>query len=192
MGRQLSDNLLKPYHFKIISISLPVIFCNATTNCLDVVSEPANKGTMLITQETLDYIESRQYRNGFSSISLMSASRSFIMFGMVFKPFSPLYETINEKVHHMMSGGIMQYLYREQHRSEKTSCNDKVRKREEPIGPQVLTMEHLQYGFLICLILLGLSFVVFAVEMRDSFYFSVVNTLTACSVVKAFLKNRKS
>lgn len=72
--------------------------------------------------------------------------------------YSPLVEIFNEKIHQMHSGGLIYYL-------EKNYTNPKgLKNQPEEIGPQVLTMEHLEIGFLVCLCPMALSVLVFAGE----------------------------
>lgn len=152
------------------------------------MAEPANKGTMLVTEELLNNVEQTEYRSGFSSISLMQIPQGIVMEGVVFKPLNPLYETFNEKVHHLISGGLMQYFQNLQKRSVK-GIREGIRKRDISIGPQVLKLEHLKIGFFIFIIFLVLSILVFLIEMSKVFLPYCINMLTARSIVKGFFSN---
>lgn len=145
---------------------------------------------MLVTQELFNFIESFTYRSGFPSLSLLPGPVITVMHGMMFKNYNPFYEMVDDKIRQMIPGGIMQHLYKEQVRIKKTSSENSVRNSKEPIDPQVLTMDQLKIGFLICAAMLCLSTIVFVVELGIPFYYHLVDVLTACSVVKTFLKRQ--
>jgi uncharacterized membrane protein len=70
--------------------------------------------------------------------------------------FSPLFEKFNEQIDRMISHGIINYLYRR--------FQDISRKNED-IGPQVMTIDHIGIGFVVVLIFLGMSLIVFIIEV---------------------------
>ena len=76
--------------------------------------------------------------------------------GIVFKKFSPFFETYNEVKGWLESNGMMEK-YRQENKVSK--------KKPEELEPQVLTMDHLRIGFLACLIVASVSFVAFTGEL---------------------------
>ena len=75
---------------------------------------------------------------------------------IVFKEYSPFFETCNEIKGSLESNGIM----------EKFRQNNKILRIEpEELGPQVLTMDHLRLGFLACLIVAAVSVAAFFGEL---------------------------
>lgn len=78
-------------------------------------------------------------------------------FAFGFKPFSPFFEIFNEKIGQLLANGWLQNSIPEEILSLKG-------KKMEDIGPQVLTMDHLEVGFIVCLIPQGVAFIVFLLE----------------------------
>lgn len=76
-----------------------------------------------------------------------------------FPPFCPFFEELNRKIDRMISSGILVYWYNNYHRIGYP------KKVVDEVGPEVLTMEHLEIGFVVCLIPLGLSILVFLCEL---------------------------
>lgn len=76
-----------------------------------------------------------------------------------FRPFNPYFEILNEKISELISAGIVQHTYRNLTRM------DIMRNVDDDIGPQVLTMEHLEIGFLICLVPLICAALAFLIEV---------------------------
>lgn len=134
--------------------------CNMSiVDCVSMVTEPQNQGTIALTEEYMSFVHNRLYRSGFSSIYLLDQNLKTTFEGFNFHPFSPYFETFNEKIHEMMSNGIAQTIV-QRHVNPKG-----IRRIEELIGPQVLTMDHTTIGFLICLFPLTFAVVTFLVEI---------------------------
>lgn len=79
--------------------------------------------------------------------------------GFAFKQFSPFIETFNDKL-----GQLMEIGFRSVYEMDESVLNFDKRKEIDEISPQVLTMDHLGLGFLVCFIFLGLSIVLFFME----------------------------
>lgn len=126
--------------------------------CLDAVAEPSNQFTMILFPSIVQKFISSRYRSGFSSLRFIEEDMQMLPMSFEFQPFSPFFETMNEKIDQMLSNGLIEHYY-------KNFVNPKDRKPIiESIPPQVLTMDHVTIGFQVCLIPLALSFVVFILE----------------------------
>lgn len=127
--------------------------------CLALIVEPANKATALFSPTLLYLVNNFIHRSGFSSLELLGETFIKTPVSLMFPYHSPLVEIFNEKIHQMLSNGLIYHI-------EESFTNPKglIQKLEE-IGPQVLTMEHLVIGFLICLCPLMLSVLVFVGEL---------------------------
>lgn len=141
---------------------LPYKLCSDMNACLDIVAETANIGTFLVAKRHLAYAEDEAYRSGFSSLSLLEDGFDSSFVGFNFKSFCPFYETFKSRLDQMTSAGIIL-------RIVDNFFHFKSNQKKMEIGPQVLTMEHLAVGFLICLIPLALSIVAFVGELLIDF-----------------------
>lgn len=77
----------------------------------------------------------------------------------MFWPLNPFFDYFNQILGELEAGGFLIYW-------RKNEINPQGFKRKlEEIGPQVLTMEHLEIGFLVCLFPFGISAIVFVFEI---------------------------
>lgn len=129
------------------------------STCLDIVAEPANKGTTLSYPFILLSIHNNKFRSGHSSLTLLKESYVLTGFSLAFWPFSPFFETFNERILDFLSNGIIEHWF-----GEYENAQDFKRKVIIDIGPQVLTMEHLEIGFIFCLVAAMFSFIAFICE----------------------------
>lgn len=160
-------------------------FNSTELHSLDFVVEPSNKGTMLVTEEYFAFIHTTEYRSGFSSITLSETKLQTTMMGILFRMFSPLYETFNDRVYQMIANGVLPFLHRVQTKIDLQK--DRERIREMKIGPQVLTTEHLKIGFIVSFIPLVFAILAFFVEQCIPSRF-LMKPLIGVSVVRAFLE----
>ena len=132
----------------------------------NVVSEPANRATILTFKYTIKFIEAEKFRSGSTSLVLLEENYKMLPSGIIFKTFSPYFEIYNEMLAWLESNGLMEH-WRRKFQFYSSSL-------PEDIGPQVLTMDHLRVGFLACLIPLFLSVIVFIGELiyQDFHYVS--------------------
>lgn len=151
---------------------------------LDLVAEPSNKATIFATPTYLSMIHRKSYRLGYSSLSFIEekiiTSHSCLPFPMG----SPFYEAFNEKIDEIIESGIVSMW--------KKDLEDFPRNREE-IGPQILTMEHLEFGFLACLIILTMSVIAFTLEIliasTKTGFKLLVEYSIACNVVRTYVRS---
>lgn len=100
-----------------------------------------------------------EYRSGFSSVHLLENCVTMTFMGITFPPFSPFYETFNKMIGDLITSGLMDYWH-------EVFMNPKGLKiTEDEIGPQVLTMDHLEICFVICFIPIVLSLLAFFYEI---------------------------
>lgn len=136
------------------------------TNDLDLASEPTNKMFSVRYKSQLQN-EMEEMRRGSPSFVVLELTFQF-RFCYIFLPFSPFYETLNEKISQANSNGRISRI------REARFGRDEFWKKVEEIGPQVLTLEDLSAGFICFLVPLCISIIVFVLELV---YFHVTNYL---------------
>lgn len=119
-------------------------------NAEDFASEPANKATVLLSANMLDYIHKNELRSGTGSLTFLDATTTVDFRSVAFQRDNPYFESINEKIGDLISSGIVNYYF-------LLSKFVGDMRKEDAEGPQILTMEHLEIGFLICSIPLVLA-----------------------------------
>lgn len=135
---------------------LPFKHCESQELCFDIAVEPDNRGVAQTTDTIFKYyVYLLKYRSGISSLSILdeTALTNHHVFG--FKPFSPLFQAFNKTIGRLIDVGYFTKFFEWIYRSSKN----------EDIGPQVLTMDHLGLCFIACLIPLGIAFVIFLIEV---------------------------
>lgn len=114
---------------------------------------------MLIYPDLLVNLHNRMYRSGFSSLLLLEETHGTLFYGNIFRPYNPFFETFNMDIYRMIASGLTQY-WSDKYLRPK---GDKLKSKD--VEPQVLTMEHLDICFIICLICLAISVLVFILEL---------------------------
>lgn len=123
-----------------------------------MIPEPANKAATMIQSSLITRITSN-YRNGFTSLHAFEETVSQYRDAILFPLYSPFIERFNEKIHYLRLGGLIDHW-------ESDFLNPKgILRKPEDIGPQVLTMDHLEVCFLITLFSLLLGLIAFAGEV---------------------------
>jgi hypothetical protein len=126
--------------------------------------EPENKLTIFGIGKIMSFINNAGFKSGVSSLIVLEEKIKNFYVGMMFDRENPFYDSINELILYLMSGGFIDYW-------TKNNLNQrKMFKLNEKVGPQVLTMSHLGIGFLICLIPLVLSLIMFLFEICMNSY----------------------
>lgn len=142
------------------------------------ISEPSNKGATIVLTRTLNTINSR-YRTDVASFFLLEQEITSVPYGQTFKHFNPFFETLDERMEQIIATKTDNFEQKQQKVSRKMK-----RKHE----PQVLTMEHLELGFIACLISLTFASITFAVEILTPKFRSLTHALIATSVAKTFFR----
>ena len=133
---------------------------NQTKKLMDVaVSEQLNHASILYSRSEKDEIEQKNYRSGTSSLQFLKEDYITHHYGVVFVSFNPYFATYNEVQMGLESNGFM----------AKWRSDEKLRTRKpEEMEPQVLTLDHLRFGFVACLIAGVVSLVAFTGELAWS------------------------
>jgi hypothetical protein len=116
--------------------------------------EPENRIAYIAPPTLLKDAYSRTYRRGLSSIFVADEDVSPAWHG--FDMNIVLKDIISLKASQLVESGILPNVLSEIRRHKLT--------KPEEIGPQVLTLRHLEAGFVVIFVLLGVSFVAFVVE----------------------------
>jgi hypothetical protein len=146
--------------------------------CLNLVAGPENKMAMILGKNFITFIHD-EYRSGFTSILVLEEIVETVFSISVFYFDNPIYESFNRIVGQMDNAGLLNYW-------KEKNQNSKSKQKVEDIGPQVLTMNHLEIGFQIYLVSLTISIAAFIAEivvfcankvtrMMKNFLVSVVN-----------------
>lgn len=125
---------------------------------VDTIAEPGIKGTV-IGAEFLYSLANNRYRSGFTSLSPLPERLGIINYGQVFPSFSPFFDTFNVKILQMYDTGFCQLW------NKGIVQSKDVIKRVEEIGPEVLTLEHLDIAFKIILVAIAISLISFLAEI---------------------------
>lgn len=152
------------------------------------VVEPENKFTTLGSLSNYKSINSG-YRTGTSSLLLSEENIGSLYSGYFFAPHSPFKDIIVLKASHLQEAGFLSLWH-------KFAFNPKGKKPESlKIGPQVLTMGHLEIGFVICIICFMVSIAVFTAEIGNGLakklFRSISNGVYAGFIIQAFMINVK-
>lgn len=113
---------------------------------------------MVIGNRIASTIHNVYYRYGVSSILLLKDSATSLFVTFPFKAFNPFYELFNRMIGNLANGGIYNHWLAIFLKSK--GFNPRI----DEIGPQVLTMEHLEIGFLICIGASVTSIIAFGLE----------------------------
>lgn len=175
------NNLVRP-NCEIYNLKNP----NGLKGGFDEVAEPTNKAVGIGNEEFLSIIN-KGFKTGFGSLAILNETITSTYMGQLFNTFNPFFETINKQTSYLLEAGVVSRC-----RELYVELNRKV----EDIGPQVLTMEHLEIGFLACAILLTLSCIAFIGELLVAHSAMLLRFMRNCfisrSVVKALLKLNRS
>lgn len=125
---------------------------------------PGSKATE-ITSPYLMPLYLGDFRRGFSSIEVLEENIETFHLSLVFPAFCPLIEVFNEKIHQLLASGMVSHWH------DCLLNPTGMKKKPDEIRPQVLTMEHLEVGFLVCFCPFILSIFTFVCEL--AFYLHV-------------------
>lgn len=122
---------------------------------LQNAAEPANKFFVAVTAEEFA-ARNNEFIFGRSSLILLKENIKTSYSCLVYKAESPFKKIFDIKLIQLHESGIIANL---------TSKIDLIENSEKEIGPEVLTMEHLEIGFLAWLVPLIISVVCFVFEI---------------------------
>lgn len=125
----------------------------------DLVAEPDNKAFKVNFAEFVQYLHNTKYRSGVSSLITLDDTLMTAQYSLVYTYNCPYAEMLDRKTTQFLEGGFSTHWYKE-------IFNPTDMKRElEDIGPQVLTMDHLEIGFIVWLVPVLLCILVFIIEI---------------------------
>ena len=141
----------------------------------NIAAEPSNNSTVESNRGSLAYyINNRAYRSGTTSLTYLEENMKLVYIGIFFNVSSPLTEVYNEKLEWLKTGGFL----------DDWKLYEYLPLKLEEIGPQILTMDHLEVAFLLCLAPLSLCFAAFIAELIWSRMASFYKKCSQKTIVK--------
>jgi hypothetical protein len=126
------------------------------------------------------YIRSRQ--TGVPSVAVADEAISPVYWGFV--THISLKKIVSFKASQLNEAGIVAHEWNKVFKEE-------TRMKPEKIGPQVLTLRHLEAGFILICSMLLISIVAFVVELAPKTIKGVLGPCLACYGIVKFVKMRK-
>lgn len=136
--------------------------------------EPSLKIAVLTEQGIVYTLNNRKFRSGLSSLRLLQETLRFSMAGISYEVHHFFTEQFERTLPYLQASGLVNY-WIQNNRNAKSFSNQPI----DP-GPQVLTLEHLEIGFKVCLIPLFMATVCFIYE--------IINFKVYQAVLKQFRK----
>ena len=128
-------------------------------DCFSLVTEPANKLTMLITRDIIENnLLALFLRDGTISLTTINQNVITKFHSVLTRPFDPWHEEFNKVIIRLMSAGIFETI-----KETKWKLLKRADALEVPL--LVLSMDHLLFGFEICGYLILSAFLTFFVEI---------------------------
>jgi hypothetical protein len=131
-------------------------------DCLNTVAEPENKVAVFEYMSkflTIHNNHREYYRSGVSSIKILEERVETYFEVFIFMPSNPFFDYFNQIMAELAAGGFLSYW-------RKLEINPKgIERKIDKIGPQVLTMEHLMIGFVVCLVPCAIGATTFVFEI---------------------------
>lgn len=151
--------------------------------CMDKASETANFYTVFIIRNWLAKMTKKDLRSGLPSLNTLEENLITVYEGCAFKRYSPFYEEFNEKIGRMLASGLIDYWF------SNYVPGWREKNVGEEIGPQVLTMEHVETGFYVCMVPLVLAVIVFLIEIIYPWLKNLLIKYMLVMLIKNFIKN---
>lgn len=123
---------------------------------LNVIVEPENKATSMFQLTYYTHLN-REHRSGTLSIYYIQTRFSSVLAGPGFKRSHHLLKTINEKTSRFFEAGLTDFWTKEE-----------IKNPDDPIEPEVLTMDHIGIGLVCCIVPLILASLIFLLEIIHS------------------------
>ena len=138
---------------------MKIYHLNGSEQFFDIISEPSNRAATSVESFMIELVQHNVYCKGTTSLQFLDEPYKMLYSGIDFIESSPFLKAFDEMLIKMEANGMMDYW--RQHRSFSTT-------KIEEIGPQVLTMDHLKFGFLACCIPMALAVIAFIGELALS------------------------
>lgn len=153
---------------------------------LDIIAEPKNERTLIITHKFLNILEKYRYRSGKPSFSFLNDKEAEVLIAFAMTPFDPFFEEFDEKIQRLIEAGVCPYRLN----GDIIPIDGKNELYDEEVPPLVLSMDDLGIGFIVCLIPLTLSIFVFMIEIAIPririLAHEVGGSIVAVAVISAF------
>lgn len=127
------------------------------------------------------------YRRGATSLLCLDEVWKTYPFGLLFPAFSPFYEEFNAHIIQMNTAGLT--IFWEHEELAKYGSTIEMNKKPDDLGPQVLTMEHLEVAFIACVIPMAVSILTFTIEVSILLSMNFARDLALLCSVRAFVKD---
>lgn len=149
---------------------------------LSIISDPSNNAFTFISAFEMIYILN-ELRSGNPSFVIIDDKWKTIFIGVQFKKYCPFYQVFNEKMGIFASAGIFDQTYYLKTKKRGLTWKD------ETIGPQVLTLDDLWVGFVIHVVFLGISTIVFFIEIIPTWVRKFVRKTIMLNVLVGYFRN---
>jgi hypothetical protein len=163
---------------------------NIVTDTMEKTAEPENRLAFIVPSVAVDLVLYNSYRSGVSSIFIAEENVSTEYLG--FMMHIALRNIIRLKASQYFESGIFSTFFK------KAFYKDRFMSKQDEVGPQVLTLQHLSAGFVVICGLLIVSMVVFAAEcgpklVRDlkKWFKKWVEVCLLCYIVVKFTRMNK-
>lgn len=140
-----------------------------------IIVEPVNKRTMQLSMDYIEMLERRYFRSGKSSLAFLDEDIRSLTITFPMLPFNPFYEEFEEKIQRLIEAGTCP----KRLIGRIVASTSENKRFNEDVPPLVLTLDDLGIGFVACLVPLGLSIIVFVIEISASKLRQLQNYLKA-------------
>lgn len=153
---------------------------------LTTIANGVNKKTMGCDKQYLMNLVSWRYKSGSPSLSFSTDLHSTYLVALAFTPFDPFFDEINAAVVGMFESGIMSHI-------QQGFFNGTRIKSAIYETPTInLSMEHLEIGFIICMLSMTSSIVAFSFEVTipkiRKLLIKVRDTIVVLKVVQELIR----
>lgn len=139
-------------------------------------AETSNKMGAVAPELIFYYHVNGKYRSGVSSLHFLDEIDHVVHSGLVFPSFSPFFDEFNDQIGRLVSGGFFNFWQ-----------PFKIKKgKAEDIGPQVLTMDHMEVALIASMLPFTFAIIAFIAEISVHWTKIVVSRIRAFFVIKAF------
>jgi hypothetical protein len=153
---------------------------------MESFTEPENRIGFIVTPTIMKaHLKLINFRSGVTSLYVADENIAPLYWGYIMK--TPLKEIITLKASQLHESGILS-------RIMNSAFMEDFESKPEEIGPQVLTLQHLEAGFVVIACLLASSVAVFAVEVAPKLWRKMLDWLEKavfCCVVVKFIRMNK-
>jgi hypothetical protein len=166
------------FHLRMCFI--PEYADDEVVDAMGKVVEPENRFAFIVSSIAIDQVLFKSYRKGVSSIFVTEENVSNEFLGMMMH--IALRDIIRLKASQYIESGILSKYYL------KAFYKESFMSKQDAIGPQVLTLQHLSAGFVVICGLLILSLAVFVAEFLPKLLKKLKECVEVCLVCYIVIK----